>query len=116
VKADEGKHTVKPVWFQKDDHEQKTDHDRDIARRFMRPVKLMLYKNKDRDRLLASNKSKEYWLKKHKIDLDASVTIYDYRWGGFSALRRHLTKNNKKITLSPLQLDTHPHLPGETES
>lgn len=116
VKVDRGPYTAKGVWLMKDSDEQKTDLDRDISRRFLRPVKLMLYKNKQRDRLLSSDKNKEFWLKKFNIDLDASITMYDFRWGSFNALRRHLLKNNKDITLSPPQPHKIADLQGETES
>lgn len=67
--------------------------DCDIRRRFMRPSKHCLVKQKELDRVTRSKK------KRQEIKERNSYISYSPNWTSFKRLKRHLIKNNKSIEL-----------------
>lgn len=67
-------------------------------RRFMRPVERFFYSAKTRKELLkiyGGSRAK----KADREDVNRKYTFYEMHWDSVGALRRHLEKNNKEITL-----------------
>ncbi len=67
------------------------------ATRFCRPVQFSIY-TPARKKSIAKGLSKSA-IKKYFPDLDKKGLYYSAAWLSFSALKRHLIKNNKSIVL-----------------
>jgi hypothetical protein len=71
-------------------------NDCEQRRRFLRPVKISAHSKGYRQKI---KKLSARELKILGIDPHKAITVYDYKWPSFPALRRHLERNNQSITL-----------------
>lgn len=71
--------------------------DSDESKRFMRPVKVAVFKPAEKKRM--TKRLSKTNIKRYFGDLDKTFTVFDWLWPSFDPLRRHLIANNKVIEL-----------------
>ena len=69
-------------------------NDCEERRRFMCPRTTRLYRKKDFKGFSKAS------FRRLGLDPDKTLTVYSHTWKSFGALRRHLERNNKEITLT----------------
>lgn len=79
---------IKGIWLTGDNEE---------GRRFMRPVKVAVFKPAEKKRMTKGLSKAN--IKKYFGDIDKTFTVIECLWPSFDPLRRHLIANNKEIEL-----------------